>query len=219
MSLTGAVYVDNLVGLVRCHTVCAMTVPPPEDPDRGDEQPLDFDPYRFGKPDHPIPPEYAPPGYVPPQPAYPPNYPPQPVWPPSTDQHQGYPAHNPYPYPPPPPGYPYGVQHQSNTKATVALVLGILSIVFCWLSIFDLLLIVPAIVFGALGRRDAARFPDHRGKNAATSGLICGIVAVVLAVAATVFVYTRVRDCVDNYDTNSSAYRHCVNDKLFGSSD
>ena len=26
----------------------------------------DFDPYRFGAPEHPIPPEYAPPGYRPP---------------------------------------------------------------------------------------------------------------------------------------------------------
>ena len=31
-----------------------------------------FDPYRFGKPDHPVPPEYAPPGYVPDEP--PPPY-------------------------------------------------------------------------------------------------------------------------------------------------
>ncbi len=28
--------------------------------------PLDFDPYRFGAPEHPVPPEYAPPGYKPP---------------------------------------------------------------------------------------------------------------------------------------------------------
>ena len=30
---------------------------------------VDFDPYRFGAPEHPIAPEYAPPGYTPP-PAY-----------------------------------------------------------------------------------------------------------------------------------------------------
>ena len=42
------------------------------------EQP--FDPYRYGKPDYPIPPEYAPPGYVPdvPPPAAPP--PPHPFY-------------------------------------------------------------------------------------------------------------------------------------------
>jgi len=30
------------------------------------EAPLDFDPYRFGAPEHPVPPEFAPPGYKPP---------------------------------------------------------------------------------------------------------------------------------------------------------
>jgi hypothetical protein len=34
-----------------------------------------FDPYRFGKPDRPIPPEYAPPGYVPPTPEVSPTSP------------------------------------------------------------------------------------------------------------------------------------------------
>src|SRR5579875_1310891 len=79
--------------------------------------PLDFDPYRFGKPEHPIDPRYAPPGYVPPEPAPPPEptvqqHPQQPYAPPyygpdysqrgqqPTDPHQ----------PPwgqaPPPGYP-----------------------------------------------------------------------------------------------------------------
>ena len=110
-----------------------MTVPPePNRADGADEPaPPDFDPYRYGKPDHPIPPEYAPPGYVPPVPPAPAA--------PSPAQYPGY------SYPPPPPGYPpYGAPRAGNGKATIALVLGILSIVFCWLSIFDLVLAVPA---------------------------------------------------------------------------
>ena len=84
----------------------------PDDGAQGAEAPLDFDPYRFGLPEHPVPPEYAPPGYVPPPgqtpppdpaTAYPGGYPPMP---------QNYPPQN-YPptgYPPagsPPPGAQY----------------------------------------------------------------------------------------------------------------
>jgi hypothetical protein len=187
-----------------------MTVPPHDDRDSDQSErgydpsaPLDFDPYRFGRPDRPVPPEYAPHGYVTPPPQAPPVM-----------------APPPYPYgypPPPPPGYPpYGVTHASNTKATIALVLGILAIVFCWLSILDVVLIVPAIVLGALGRGDATRFPERGGRRAATTGLICGLVAVVLAIAVTVYAYNKVKPCIDKYEMNSSSYNKCITDRLFG---
>ncbi len=200
-----------------------MTVPPYEDrngdqDESGPEQPLDFDPYRFGRPEQPVPPEYAPPGYVPPpQPAQPPPptaqypsaypspYPPQPYGPPPP---------NPYSYPPPPPGYAYGAPKTGNTKATVALVLGILSIVFCWTSILDLVLIVPAIVVGALARSDAKRFPERGGGGTATAGLVCGLVGILLAASLSVFLYVRIKPCIDNYQINSPGYSQCVRDRL-----
>lgn len=205
--------------------------------------PLDFDPYRFGRPDHPVPPEYAPPGYVPPpqqqspsgwppssptgyptQQGYPPAPGGQPGYPPPPGQQSGYPggyqAYSGYGanpgYPPPPPGYGYGTAKTGNTKATVAMVLGILSIVFCWLSLFDLLLIVPAIVLGALGRGDSKRYPERGGRGPATAGLVCGLVAIVLAASLTVFAYSRVKTCIDSYNANSTAYNHCVRDRLLG---
>jgi Domain of unknown function (DUF4190) len=192
-----------------------MTVPPHEDresdpSERGHDPsaPLDFDPYRFGRPDNPVPPEYAPHGYVAPT-STPPAMPPPP---------HGYPPPHVYP-PPPPPGYPpYGVTRATNTKATIALVLGILAVVFCFLSILDVVLIVPAIVLGALGRSDAARFPERGGRNAATAGLICGLVAIVLAITVTVSAYHKVKPCIDKYEINSSAYNKCVTDRLFGDS-
>jgi hypothetical protein len=223
-----------------------VSTPPPDDrePDSRDattpgaEPPIDFDPYRFGRPEHPVPPEYAPPGYVPPpeeprQPtewaAYPPppqqyGYPTQPVPPgyPGYGQHPpvqppgqpGYPA--PPGYPPPPPGYTYGVAKTGNTKATVAMVLGILSIFFCWLSVFDLLLIVPAIVLGAMARGDAKRYPERGGRGPATAGLVCALVAFVLAASLTVYAYRRIKPCIDDYGINSSSYNQCVHDKLLG---
>lgn len=211
--------------------------------DRVPDAPLDFDPYRFGRPEHPIPPEYAPPGYVPPPEATPPppqwpptsQSPPTSQWPPAGPQ-PGYgtyppppagypgqpppPTHDPYRggqyqgAPLPPPGYGYGAVRTGNTKATVALVLGILSIVFCWLSILDLVLIVPAIVLGALARGDAKRFPQRGGRGPATIGLVCGLVGIVFAASLTIFYYTRVKPCVDNFDMNSPAYNHCVREKL-----
>jgi hypothetical protein len=74
-----------------------MSVPPEETGEPKDsssaEVPLDFDPYRFGAPEHPVPPEYAPPGYVPPPSTTPPTPP------------QGTPYGNVAPPAYPPPGY------------------------------------------------------------------------------------------------------------------
>ena len=216
-----------------------------DQPDQGSESstpadptaaPLDFDPYRFGKPDHPVPPEYAPPGYVP---DYPPPQPVEqkPVWPP-TDDATKPPAYAPYqqypppqyqpgqhqppqyqpgqyqPHPPAPPGYPaYGMVRQGNGKATTAMVLGILGIIFFWLTILDLGLAIPAIVVGALALRDANRFPERGGRGKAIAGLVCGIISVVLVIVAVVFVYVRIKPCLD-YGINSSEYNSCVQDKL-----
>jgi hypothetical protein len=220
-----------------------MSAPPPDDrePDSretgapGAEQPIDFDPYRYGRPEHPVPPEYAPPGYLPPA-NEPPQQPPTWVAYPPPQQQYGYPAQPGYPnygqyppppgqpgypaqpgYPLPPPGYSYGVVKTGNTKATVAMVLGILAVVFCWLSVFDLLLIVPSIVLGAMARGDAKRFPDRGGRRSATAGLVCGLVAFALAASLTVFAYQRIKPCLDRYSMNSSAYNQCVHDKLLGS--
>lgn len=189
-----------------------MTVPP-ERPAEERTPPLDFDPYRFGKPEHPVPPEYAPPGYYPEAPAEPDRpagavppgarVPPPPL--PSGSWKPG-------PYPPPPPAYRYG----TNSKATAALVLGILSILLAWLTLWDLLLIVPAIVLGIRARRDAARFPERAGRATATAGLICGIVAAVLALLIGVYIYNRVQPCLDQYDMSSNQFRHCATDRLLG---
>jgi hypothetical protein len=44
--------------------------------------------------------------------------------------------------------------------------------------------------------------------------VVCAAIAVVLAVSATVYVYERIRPCVDRYEVNSSSYNHCVRDRL-----
>jgi hypothetical protein len=187
------------------------------------EQPLDFDPYRFGKPDHPIPPEYAPPGYQGgyQPPAYPPaGSPPPPLYPPAGSP-LGYPppaGYQPPPYPnfpniPPPPQYNlhYPQPRTGNGKAIAALVLGIGSLVFCWLSIFDALLIVPALIFGGIALSEANRRPNRDGRNMAITALACTLVGAVLATVLTFVYYNKIKDCLD-YNSGSAQYNQCIRD-------
>lgn len=202
------------------------TEPAPEGGDTREPVPgVDFDPYRFGRPDHPIAPEYAPPGYhpiPPPQPSEQPSQQPPapPGWPPPSGPAQPfrYTPGPPGPTRPPgqaPPFSPYGTPRSTNGKATAALVLGILSIAMSWLLIWDLLLIVPAIVIGVGARRDAERLPGRGGRNAATAGIVCGIVAAVLVVAFSVYAYARIKPCLDEFSVGSKQFQTCATDRLF----
>lgn len=205
----------------------------PEHSTPRDEQPVDltkqpdeapaeapFDPYRFGAPDVPPPPEYAPPGYVPPA-APPPSaptysgmpYPPYGTPPPGA-------ATPPYPQPPhypQPAGDPYRAPGYpppgggSNGRAVTSLVLGILSIVFCFTSLLDAVLVVLAIIFGALGLSESKW--KHVGRGQAVAGLTCAAVGAVLAIAFTVWAVHVTRAC-DGYSSGSSAYEQCIRNHL-----
>ncbi len=80
-------------------------------------------------------------------------------------------------YPPPPtPNAPIG-----NSKATAALVCGILAIVFSFIPIVGIILGIVAIVFAG----KATRMFGHSGK--ATGGKVCGILGIVFSVLMIVF--------------------------------
>lgn len=68
----------------------------------------------------------------------------------------------------------------SNNKAIAALVLGILSILLCFISVFGIILGILAIVFAALSRKECGR------SGMATGGLVTGIVGVALNVLFTI---------------------------------
>src|SRR5579875_1991811 len=152
-----------------------------KDPDPSAEAP--FDPYRFGRPEHPIPAEYAPPGSTGPT---------TPAATPYGQDPYGRPSENPFgnppgtPYGPPPSQYPpygysgppqppqysaYGppTQHRSG-KAVAGLVLGICAIVFCWLTVLDGVFVVLGFVFSliALGETRRLNLP---GRGMALAGL------------------------------------------------
>ena len=184
--------------------------------------PLDFDPYRFGAPEHPVPPEYAPPGYRPPvQPPTPQTYQ-QPgyqqqgyqQYPPPGYQPYGQQGYPPYGQPPPP---PYAAQYPQprtgNGKAIAALVLGIASIVLCFLSVFDAVPVILAIVFGSIALSEGKRRGSRDGHGLAVAGIVCAVIGALLAVVVSVWLYSRISDCLD-YNAGSSAYTHCVQDKF-----
>ncbi len=196
-----------------------------------------FDPYRFGKPEHPIPAEYAPPGYsgpvtpapspypepapwaAPPgsQPANPFSNPPGTPYGPYGNPQQPYQPPHPYPpgqYGPPPPPYPlYAQPKAGNGKAVAALVLGIASVIFFWLSLFDGLFVVLGLVFSLIAMGEAKR-PGAGGRGMAVAGLVCSIVGALLATVFTVWAVHVANQCggIDNKD--SPGWNDCIRNHL-----
>jgi hypothetical protein len=211
-----------------------MNAPPPDEPDEPTSEPVSFDkptqqgaesgephydepfdPYRFGAPEHPVPPEYAPPGYVPPPqapPAAPPygGFGPYPGGPGGPGA-PGPGAAPPYQYPPPPYS-PYPLPKTGNGKAVAGMVLGIISIVFFWLTVLDAIPVVLGLIFSILGLNEAKRTGSGRGQ--AIAGIICSAIGAVFAVIFVVVVFSRIRYCIDNYNSGSSEFNNCVRHRL-----
>lgn len=76
--------------------------------------------------------------------------------------------------------YPPSGDAGKNRAATAGLVLGISGITFCWLSfLFGLIFSVGAVVFSAIGMRNAKRGP-------AIAGLVCGLIGTMLEFIMTI---------------------------------
>jgi hypothetical protein len=196
------------------------------------EQP--FDPYRFGRPDHPIPAEYAPPGYT--GPTLPTNpyaggpyaggpyaggppqgqpYGEQPAGQQPGRDPYGRPQYPPYGYgaPTPPPYHGYAQPGTGHGKAIAALVLGILSIVFCWASFFDAIFVILGLIFSLIALSEA-RARRVGGRGLALAGLICTVVGALLATAFTVWVVHVANQCGGFGNSNDPGWNQCVRDHL-----
>lgn len=218
----------------------------PSDPDNGEsaegvnlgkDEPTaepPFDPYRFGKPDHPIPAEYAPPGYTGPvtppapyqQPQVPwesaPQPPPQPnpfsnppgvpYGPPPQQQYHYPPGHY---GPPPPPYHIYAQPRTGNGKAVAGLVLGIASIVFCFLFFFDAVLVILGLVFSLIAMSET-KAPGTSGRGMAVAGLICSIVGAALATLLTVLLVHAANQCGGLGNSDMPGWENCVSDNFGG---
>jgi hypothetical protein len=123
------------------------------------------------------PPSFNPAAYAPPQMPYPPAN--QPVYPPRA---AGYPMQNvfpPYPYP-----MTYVPQYRppASGKATASLVLGIISLVFAWLSFLSVVAVACAVVGLILGTIARRELPPGHSSGAATAGFVCSIIGLVFAI-------------------------------------
>ncbi|HEX5090372.1 MAG TPA: DUF4190 domain-containing protein [Nocardioides sp.] len=82
------------------------------------------------------------------------------------------------PPPPPPPPPPYAAAPANHPRATLILVLGILSIPCCGLFTG-----IPAIILGNTARKEiAASGGTIGGQGLVNAGYICGIIGTVLSV-------------------------------------
>ena len=109
--------------------------------------------------------------------------PPPPEQPPG-DQPPGYGAPPPPGYGAPPPGY--GAP-KNDTKAVLALVLGIASLVLGWCCFIFGAAGVAAIILGRMSERDIAANPGTlTGAGMAKAGFILGIIGTALTVIALV---------------------------------
>jgi hypothetical protein len=116
-------------------------------------------------------------------PTQPPGFPPQPGFP----QQAG-----PYGYYQQPQAYAAG--QQGNGIGIAGGVCGIVAVVLCWIPFVDYVSIILgalAIIFGALGLRHANTH-GGAGKGMAITGIVTGIVALVISVLFLAVVYSAV---------------------------
>ena len=205
----------------------------PSDPADEPREPIpgvDFDPYRFGAPEYPVAPDWAPHGYQPPPPAGGPPYPPQlPLTPPQPGQAPqpgqyppyggpaGYGAYPPPAYPPPPgypthqyppPAYPpYPATRPGPTgKAITALVMGVLSVLMFWTSIFDVIFIVLALIFGGIALHEGRSRPERTTSRFGIVAISCALVGVIAATIFTVWAVHEADDCDSSYYDSSTSW-------------
>jgi hypothetical protein len=182
-----------------------MTTPPAPGSSGADQPPpedVPFNPYRFGLPDHPIPPEYAPPGYVPPPP------------PPTTDPYAQPYGTGRYPTPyggaPAPPMYSgYHQPKAGSGRAITSLVLGVVSLALFWTSFLDALFAVPAIVLGIVCLNDP-RLRVTGGRGLAIAGLVCGALGAIAAIAFTALIVHAANKCGGLDNRNAPGFNECV---------
>ena len=100
------------------------------------------------------------------------------------------------------------VPHHGSGMAVAALVLGIISLVLCWIWFIGIPIGILAIVFGVLSKKQPAN------KGMAMAGLVTGIIGVVLAIVIVVIALTTVNkaandleDAIDRINKSSNSTR------------
>lgn len=101
---------------------------------------------------------------------------------------------------------------ENNNAAVVAMVLGILSIVLCWVPIISLILAIVALVCSAKGFKNAKT--TNKGRGFSIAGLSCGSVGIVFSIIYTIlwiFMGFMIGTAIDIFDEElkgNSSYRY-----------
>lgn len=75
----------------------------------------------------------------------------------------------------------------STGKATASLVLGIVALVFSWMSFLAVISLPCGIIGLVLGVGARKVLPPDQGRGQATAGMICSIIALAIAVLMLIF--------------------------------
>lgn len=102
----------------------------------------------------------------------------------------------------PPPG---------NGMAVAGFVLSILALILCWLSLIDLIFVLPAIVFSAIGLRRANRQNRPR-RGLAIAGLSISLVAAAIMIVFTIIYAQFFGISIEEFDDHEldELYRRCA---------
>ncbi|WP_444684417.1 DUF4190 domain-containing protein [Alkalicoccus luteus] len=79
-------------------------------------------------------------------------------------------------------------EQQTNSRALMALIFGILSIVLFLLPIGGIIFALLGIVLGFIGRRET-RANLEKGSGLALAGIICGIIGLLIPAAMAVLAF------------------------------
>lgn len=102
---------------------------------------------------------------------------------------------------------------KSNSMAIVGMVLGIISIVLCWVPIVGLILAIIGIVLGVKGLK-SSRELNGKGKGMGIAGISCGSVGTVLSVIyLIVWIFTALilKEAYDVVDDELDSYKKVYN--------
>lgn len=105
---------------------------------------------------------------------------------------------------------------KDNTTAVVSMVLGIISVILCWVPIIGLVLGVVSLIFATKGLKKSRII--NKGKGFSIAGISCGSVGIALNVFYTImwifmgFIMKYTYDTIDNeIDNNSYKYNSSYN--------
>lgn len=93
------------------------------------------------------------------------------------------------------------------------MVLGIVSIVCCWLTVFDAVPVVLAVVFGIVALNEMRANPARGGRGMAVAGIVCGAVGALLAIVLTTWFFHLANQC-GGFGTNSADMRQCIQNHI-----